>query len=183
MQKLTKWLNQIIIISSGSFLSFAQAQNTPLTLDKAYLLAEQNYPVIKQRDLVKQTAEINIENLNKGYLPQVTVTGQASYQSDVTTIDLHFPGFDFNPLSKDQYKIYADINQNLFDGNTIKNQSLVQETSTKVEDQKLEVELYKVNDRINQIYFGVLMMDEQAKQIDLVKKDLESSIEIGRAHV
>lgn len=164
-------LGILLVVSINSF-----SQTNSITITQCYDLARKNYPLIKQRELITQSKEFNIANLRSGYLPQVTINGQASYQSAVTQVPITLPGLDIKPLSKDQYKIYADLNQNLFDGNTIKNQSRIQETSAQVEDQKLEVELYKINDRINQIFFGLLMMDEQAKQIELVKKDLQSSI-------
>ena len=163
-------LVSLFILAAG----ISQAQS--LTLAQCYELAKKNYPLIKQRALISQSKEFSVANLRSGYLPQLSINGQATYQSAVTQVPISLPGLDIKPLSKDQYKIYADINQNLFDGNNIKNQSLVQETSARVEDQKLEVELYKVNDRINQIFFGVLMMDEQARQIELIQNDLKSSL-------
>jgi len=159
------------------------SQTNLLTLEQCYALARKNYPLIKQRELIVQSREFSIANIRSGYLPQATINGQASYQSAVTQVPISIPGIDIKPLSKDQYKIYADVNQNLFDGNAIKNQSHVQETSALVEDQKLEVELYTVNERINQIFFGVLMMDEQTRQINLVKEDIESSIKKVEASI
>lgn len=167
-------LNFVLALFLISTTGFSQTGS--FTLTQCYELAKKNYPLIKQRALIAQSKEFSIANLRTGYLPQVSINGQATYQSAVTQVPISFPGVDIKPLSKDQYKIYADVNQSLFDGNVIKNQSLVQETSARVEDQKLEVELYKINDRINQIFFGVLMMDEQARQIELIKKDLNSSI-------
>ncbi len=82
-----------------------------LTLTNVYELAKQNYPLIKQKELIKQTAGININNLSKGYLPQFNLSGQASYQSDVTQINIPIPGINIHPPSQDQYKIIADINQ------------------------------------------------------------------------
>ena len=73
MQILTKWLKRLMIAFSLTFSVCIQAQDSVLTLERAYSLAEQNYPVIKQRDLVKQTAELTIENLSKGYLPQISL--------------------------------------------------------------------------------------------------------------
>ena len=58
--------------------------NGPLNLQKAYDLAQKNYPVTKQSGLIEQTASLTIDNLSKGYLPQITLSGQATYQSDVT---------------------------------------------------------------------------------------------------
>ncbi len=159
------------------------AQESQLTLDEAYQQAQKNYPIIKQKDLVRQTADITISNLQKGYLPQISLSGQATYQSEVTKIDIPIPGFDFNPPSKDQYKLLGDVNQLIYDGGIIKQQKEAARLSGEVEDQKVEVELYKLKDRINQIYFSILYLDDQLKQVDLVKQDLQIGIKQVDAQV
>jgi outer membrane protein TolC len=81
--------------------AFSQA----LTLDKVNEQARQNYPLIRQKDLIRQTREITIENIKKGFLPQFAVNGQATYQSDVTMVKIPVTGINIEPLSKDQYRI------------------------------------------------------------------------------
>src|SRR5580765_3956343 len=174
MQILTKRLIIFFDIPLLLFASTVQAQDSILTLEKSYALAEQNYPMIKQRDLVKQTAQLNIENLTKGYLPQISLSGQATYQSDVTKIDVFLPGFNFSPTSRDQYKVVGDVNQLIYDGGVIRLQKVSQQLNEEVDEQKVEVELYKLKDRINQIYLGALYLDDQLKQSDLVKQDLRT---------
>jgi len=152
------------------------AQEQSLSLQKAYELAEQNYPLIKQRELIKQTSEYSEENLGKNFLPQINISGQATYQSAVTQVKLPAPGIFIEPLSKDQYRILGDVNQLIYDGGAIKQQKGIQHLSDEVEQQKIEVELYKLKERINQIFLGVLFLDEQLKQVDLVKSDLNNGI-------
>lgn len=151
------------------------AQN--LTLDECYEKALQNYPLIKQKGLLASTKEFTIANARSGYLPQLTIAGQATYQSDVTKVPIEVPGFTIKTLPKDQYKVYAEVNQSLYDGGTIKRQNAIAGINAQVEDQKIEVELYKIKERINQIFFGALLIDEQLAQVDLIKKDLLSSIQ------
>ena len=159
------------------------AQTQSLSLQKAYELAEQNYPLIKQRELIKQTSEYSEENLGKNFLPQINISGQATYQSAVTQVKLPAPGIFIEPLSKDQYRILGDVNQLIYDGGAIKQQKGIQHLSDEVEQQKIEVELYKLKERINQIFLGVLFLDEQLKQVDLVKSDLNNGITRVEAHV
>lgn len=154
-----------------------------LDLQQAYQLAEANYPVIKQKELVKQTSAINIENLQKGFLPQVSISGQATYQSDVTKIDVSLPGIDFNPPGKDQYKLVTDISQLIYDGGVTKEQKILQQLNASAEEQKLEVELYKIKERVNQIYLGALYLGEQLKQVDLVREDIRTGIKSMEAQV
>lgn len=154
-----------------------------LNLQQAYDLSLKNYPVIKQKDLVKQTAAINIDNLQKGFLPQVTISGQATYQSDVTKVPVSLPGLTIESASKDQYKLLADVSQLIYDGGIIKEQKVYQELNASVEEQKVEVELYKLKERINQVYLGILYLDEQLKQVDLVKTDINTGLKRIEAQV
>ena len=149
-----------------------------LTIDQCYEMARKNYPLIKQKELLIKSMEFTIANAQSGYLPQVGIYGQATYQSDVTKVPIAgIPGLpSIDPLSKDQYKIYGELNQTIFDGGVIKNQTAVQSANTLVEQQKVEVELYKIKDRINQIFFGVLLMDAQVIQVNLLKEDLKTSL-------
>jgi outer membrane protein TolC len=159
------------------------AAQQKLKLSNAYELAQQNYPLVKQRDLVKQTAGINIDNLSKGFLPQLNISGQATFQSDVTQVSIPIPGISINPPSKDQYKIIADVNQLIYDGGIVKEQKNIQQLNDKAEQQKIEVELYKLKERINQLFLGVLFLDEQLKQVGLIRTDLYSGIKKTEAQV
>ena len=174
----------IIIINYSLLIINSTAQEQSLSLQKAYELAQQNYPLIKQRELIKQTTGYSIDNLGKGFLPQLFLSGQATYQSEVTEVNLPAaPGIIVQPLSKDQYRILADVNQLVYDGGIIKQQKNIQQLADDVEQQKVEVELYKLKERINQLFLGVLYLDEQLKQVDLIKADLNNGIKRVEAQV
>lgn len=160
----------------GFFLFSSSVFGQSLTLQQAYDLSLKNYPVIKQKQLIRQTAAITVENLQKGFLPQFSINGQATYQSAVTSIPIAVPGFSVDPLSKDQYKLYADVSQLIYDGGLTKEQKAVQQYTALVEDQKVEVELYKLKERVNQLFLSILYLDEQIKQIDLVQSDIKTGI-------
>ncbi|MDZ4716725.1 MAG: TolC family protein [Cytophagales bacterium] len=163
----------IIALFLAETLVAAQTQ-VALTLEQCHERAVRNYPLIQQKDLLARSLEFTIANAQSGNLPQVAVFAQATYQSDVTRL----PGGTqlVEPLAKDQYKVYAELNQSIYDGGTIKNQNAVQTSGTLVEQQKVEVELYKIKDRINQIFFGALLMDAQLIQVNLLKADLLLSL-------
>ena len=154
-----------------------------LTLEEANRLARNNFPAIKQLDLVKRTAGLNVENLKKGFLPQLSINGQATYQSDVTGLNLSLPGVNIDPINKDQYKLSAEISQLLYDGNQNRSEREKQLLHAEVEQQKVEVELYKLRERINQIFMNVLFMEAQMKQAGLVKKDIDDGIKKVEAQV
>ncbi|MES1218873.1 MAG: TolC family protein [Bacteroidota bacterium] len=166
------------------FAGRLMAQDTvQLTLTQAYDLAQKNYPAIRQKDLVKQTADLNISNLSKGYLPQFSINGQATYQSDVTKLNIPIPGITVESLSKDQYKVVAEASQLVYDGGMIKQQKEYQQLNESVQQQQVEVELYKVRERINQLFLGILYYDEQIRQTDLVKADLKTGEKTVQAQV
>lgn len=147
-----------------------------LTIEDCYAKARQNYPLVKQRDLLLKSKEYTLDNISKGYLPQVAVYGQATYQSAVTELPIRLPGVTVPELSKDQYRLYAEVSQTVFDGGMIKQQKKNQEALTDVELQKTETELYKLKERVNQLFFGVLLTDEQIRQTEIMIKDIEAAL-------
>jgi outer membrane protein TolC len=179
MVKRIKYLFLAIFLP-GWMLAQAPGQ---LSLQQAQDMAQKNYPVIKQKDLVRQTADISIDNLRKGFLPQFAISGQATYQSDVTKVPITLPGFTIESAAKDQYKLLADVSQLIYDGGVTKEQKVLQQLNASVEDQKVEVELYKLRERINQLYLSILYLDEQQKQVDLVKADISTGIKRVEAQV
>jgi len=159
-----------------SVISFAQSSNT-LTIMQCYELAKANYPLAKQMALIEKTKEYSIENISKGWLPQLSVNGQGTYQSAVTQIPISLPNVSIPVLSRDQYKAYGEVYQPLTDGYTIQQQKQLATANAATEQQKLEVELFKLKERINQIFFGILLIDAQVQQTVLLKKDIQSGLE------
>jgi outer membrane protein TolC len=169
----------LLILMLFADSSFAQTY----TLQLVQEWARQNYPLINQKQLIQQTKELSIANLQKGFLPQFAVNGQATYQSDVTRVKIPVPGINIEPPSQDQYRIVADVSQTLFDGGVIKQQKTIQQLNAGVEEQKLEVQLYQLKERINAIYLGILFVDDQLQQTELIKKDIETGIKKVEAQV
>ncbi|WP_127133170.1 TolC family protein [Pseudoflavitalea rhizosphaerae] len=187
MNALIKWFKRAVrwqLMAGILFAVPAAAQDgLTLTLERAYQLAEQHYPLIRQRDLVKRTAGLTIENIGKGYLPQFSVNGQATYQSAVTAVPVSIPGINIEAPAKDQYKLTAELSQILYDGGNMASQKKVQQVNALVEDQKVTVDMYKVKERINTLYLGALLLDEQLKQTSLLQKDIQLGIDKISAQV
>jgi outer membrane protein TolC len=154
---------------------FVRAQSQ-ITLEECYSKSRENYPLIKQKEYIAQSKDYSVSNVWKGYFPQITINGQATYQSDVTSLPISLPGINIETLTKDQYKAYADVSQVVYDGGVMSSQADIQNALAEVDDQKLEIELIKLKERVNQLYFGILLLDEQLKQLQLVKKDLNESL-------
>jgi len=153
----------------------------PLTLDSCRQKAHANYPLLKQYGLIEKTADYNLSNANKAYLPQLNFAVKATYQSDVTEIpaslsqaisQLTGKPFSFPSLSKDQYQAVLEVNQLIWDGGLTSAQKKGIKASTEAEKQKLEVDLYALNDRINNLYFGIMLINEQLKQNNILQDEL-----------
>jgi outer membrane protein TolC len=172
---ISKTVLRLIFILLPS-LVFAQEQKT-ISLSEAFKIAEEQYPLTKQKELLKQAESLTIQNLNTGYLPQVFLNAQDSYQSDVTKVSVPLPGIKIPEQPKNQYKAVAEVNQLLFDGGMIRSQKEVQALNTAVEQNKIAVELFNLKTRIHQIYFSILYHDELLKQASLNLKDVEAGIE------
>ncbi|WP_226065257.1 TolC family protein [Kaistella polysaccharea] len=164
-------------------LLFFSVNAQTLTLEECYDLAKQNYPLIKRHDLIAKTKEYNLQNAAKGWLPQIQIVGQATYQNDVIQFPIQLPNMTNEPLSKDQYKVYADVQQNIYDGGMIANQKKMATINSEIELQKTELETDQLEMRINQIYFGILQTDEQLQQTELTKSDLSSGLKKAEAQL
>jgi outer membrane protein TolC len=154
--------------------ALAHSQTASISLDTCLARAQAQYPLVRQYDLLSRSTQYALENAAKGYLPQISLQAQATYQSDVTQLPIQAPGV--TALSKDQYKVFFDVNQPLYDGGVIKKQQQIQRANAAVEAEKVTVELYKLRERVQQVFFGVLLLEEQLRQNDLLQNDIQLGI-------
>ena len=176
-----KTLKYLILLAFLLHLSL-NAQET-VTLKETQQLAKEHYPLIKRNGLIEKTKAYTLENIAKEWLPQINVVGQATYQNEVTQLPFALPNSSVEPLSKDQYKVYADIQQTVYDGGLISNQKKLAKIQSETEIQKNEIELDKLEERINQIYFGILQSQEQLKQTEITKNDIENGLKKASAQL
>lgn len=162
----------ITLFISFQFIGFGQQ----LTIDSCYALAERNFPLYSAYDLIQQSSDYSVSNLAKGYLPRLSLNGQATYQSDVTQLPFSLPGVNNPTISKDQYKVYGEVVQPITGLFVVKDQQTLAKANTEIELQKNTVELYKIKERINELFFGILLLNQQEKQLELTKKDLETAL-------
>lgn len=168
---------KILILALLAATSVAQAQ----TLDECQRAAEKHYPIIKRYDLIAKTTDLTVKNIQKGWLPQVTAAAQATYQSAVAEWPDHLQsmfqqvGLKMKGLRKDQYKLSIDVQQLIYDGGAISGQRKIASQEGKVQEAENEVNLYQVRRRVNELYFSLLLLNEQIKLNDDVKALLQSS--------
>ena len=139
------------------------------TLEECQQAAEKNYPQIRQYGLIEKTTQLTVANIQKGWLPQVSASAQATYQSDVTAWPNEMKtmmsgmGIDMKGLTKDQYRVGIDVQQTIYDGGVIGSQKRIAREQGKVQTAQNEVNIYNVRKRVNEMYFGLLLIDEQIK--------------------
>jgi len=162
----------LIILSSGSWAQ---------TLEECQQAAEKNYPLIKQYGLIAKTTQLTVKNIQKGWLPQVTTSAQATYQSAVTAWPESMQtmyqqmGLNMKGLRKDQYKISVDLQQTIYDGGAISSQRNIAQQEGKVQEVQTETNLYQVRRHVNEMYFSLLLLNEQIQLNEDVKALLQSS--------
>lgn len=148
-----------------------------LNIEACYEKARANYPLIKQYGLIEKTKEYNLSNAAKGYLPQVTFSAQATYQSDVTEIPINLDaigltGVEIPSVSQDQYKMELALSQTLWDGGAIRSERKTLRTQAEVDQRDMDVSMYAINERVNQLYFGVLLAEAQLEQNKVLQAEL-----------
>lgn len=166
-------LTFIIIILAVS----AHAQ----TLEECQQAAGKNYPVIKRYDLIGRTTELTVSNLQKEWLPRITASAQATYQNAVAAWPESIKsvyqrmGLDMKGLKKDQYKVGIDVQQMLYDGGVISSQKRIARQEGKLQEVQNDVNQYQLRQRVNEMYFSLLLLNEQIRLNDDVKALLLSS--------
>lgn len=175
--KLMKLMKHITILFAT--LLGITFQAGAITLEECYQLSRENYPLIRQYGLVEKSAQYSFSNAARAYLPQFSFLGQVSYQSAVADFpdDMNAMykqlGIDFKGLSKDQYKLMLQLTQNIWDGGATKAQKESIEAQEKVSQLSIDKEMDALKSRINQIYFGILVMEANL-QINLYADTLLS---------
>lgn len=151
----------------------AAGQGELLRIEVLQQMAEKNYPLVKQFGLTELSRDYTVSNASKGYLPQLGLNARATYQSEVTQIPANMPGV--TPLSKDQYQAVLEVNQTIWDGGAIESQKKIARATSETELRKSAAELYAVRERVNQLFFGILLLEEQIKQAEFLIGELTTN--------
>ena len=167
----TKRLIMLLIIFLPA-LCRGQDEGGSISIEQCMELARGNYPQIRQLDLIDEAAGYDISTVMKTWLPHLNISGKATYQSDVVEMPFDIPGFTFN-LPHDQYSLVGEISQTIWDGGTTRSQKEVYSTTAEVQKKQVEVSVYSINDRVAKIYLGILLIDSQIRQNDILAESLE----------
>ena len=152
------------------------------TLDECCRLARENYPEIRQYDLIAETEQYNISNAARAWIPQVVFSGQATYQSATPTYPEAFnqiiaaSGLDMSGVRKDQYKVAIDVSQNIWDGGQSKANRAIAEAEAAEQRSRVDASLYDLQSRIQNLYFGILLLDERVEQTETLIEVLDANL-------
>ncbi|MEN8223724.1 MAG: TolC family protein [Bacteroidota bacterium] len=197
-------MKQIMLIIGSLLLGTVYGQVADiLTLEYCHEMALVNYPLSDHTSLLKAASEIEQKKLNANYLPRVQISGQVSYQSDVTKVDVVVPPFYIPPPidievspapfdtpvpPKDQYRITMDINQVIYDGGITGKQKKMELAAYEIEEQKVEVVLHQLKESINSVFFSIILMQENEKLLSILMdemnqklKEINAAVEYGVA--
>jgi outer membrane protein TolC len=155
----------------NSFVLFSQEQ---LSLQECYTLVNENYPLAKQIDLLKQQNDLDLDAIKTDKLPQFDIAAQATYQSAVTEIPI--PNSTIEPLNNDQYRATLTVNQLIYGGGLIDASSQVKAAELKTKQKQVEVSLYQLKKQVNQLYFSILLQQQKKELLIAKKEQLESKL-------
>ena len=156
-----------------------------LSIEECYRKAEANYPLVKQYGLIEQSRDYNLSNAAKSWLPQIQLSAKATYQSDVTKIPIDFSQIT-NPqmadmkipeLRRDQYGAAIEISQTLWDGGISSAKRKTIQANADAEKADWEVSLYALKERVNQLFFGILICDAMLEQNRVLQDELLRNFE------
>lgn len=152
------------------------------TLDECRRLAREHYPEIRQYDLISETEQYNLSNAARAWIPQIALSAQATYQSATPTYPEAFSsimqanGIEMVGIRKDQYRVALDISQNLWDGGVSKANRALAEAEAAEQRSRIDVSLYELQSRVDNLYFGILLLDERVAQTEALIAVLESNL-------
>lgn len=175
------------IFIGALLLVTAASLHAQVTLERCVELAQENYPLIQKYDLINRTQEINLSDINKGWLPQIGVYGQGTVQNAVPSFPAALSdmmsqmGTDMSGLGKLQYKVGVDVSQTIWDGGVSKSRREIARADNAERQATLDVQLYSIRERVENLFFGVLLIDEQIKQTRATQTLLQSNLDRLRA--
>lgn len=180
------FIKRTLIISAMSINVISSMSQ--VTIDECIALAKENYPLYKQKELSYLEEDCNLKSNSLKWAPQLSLNGKATYQSEVVEMPFEIPGYDFD-ISHYQYGVTADLSQMIWDGGVTRNNSRMVRANAEVKRKQLEVTVYNLRERVENLFLGILLLDKQIEQnriqfenLERKQKDVESCIGSGVAY-
>ena len=164
------------------FALVCAAASSGQSLDECRRLAREHYPEIRQYDLIAQTEQYNLSNAARAWIPQVALSGQATYQSATPTYPEAFKtilqanGIEMAGIHRDQYKVSIDVSQHIWDGGKSRADKAIAKAEAEEQRSRVDVSLYDLQSRVDNLYFGILLLDERKAQTEVLIELLASNL-------
>ena len=158
------------------------AASSGQSLEECRRLAREHYPAIRQYDLIAQTEQYNLSNAARAWIPQVALSGQATYQSATPTYPEAFKtilqanGIEMAGIHRDQYKVSIDVSQHIWDGGKSRADKAIAKAEAEEQRSRVDVSLYDLQSRVDNLYFGILLLDERKAQTEVLIELLASNL-------
>ncbi len=167
-----------IIALAGVLILTTMTSTAQVSLDQLIAAGLENAPIKSIKLITADEDALTQKNIQAMYLPQITLGGQATYQSEVTEINIPIPGVDIDPLSLDQYKLSAEVNQMIYDGGLTKQKGKVQQTASNLAQMQVDLELERLRKQIIELYFAILAIDRKDDILSLKEDNLLANLEV-----
>ncbi|PIX32797.1 MAG: hypothetical protein COZ59_12160 [Bacteroidetes bacterium CG_4_8_14_3_um_filter_31_14] len=171
----------VFLISIPMFLN-AQNSDT-LYIENCYKLLYQNWPTLKNDTLYSQSSIYRNKNINSAYLPQIGINAQATYQSDVTSVNIPFPGIKIDSPSKDQYKATLDVNQLIFDAGLTNNRKKLETSNSLIDRQQIIIDINSKKEQLNNLFFNIMLLQETENLQFALKSKLNEKLSVLQSAV
>ncbi len=172
-------LKYIIFILFG-YIATAQQS---ITLNECYDLLTENYPLLKQGEFIEQQNQLDLEILDNKRKPTIELLAQASYQSDVTSLPISIPNIEIEEPNNEQYRASVNVNQLIYDGGLLKATENAKKNSTNSRKKELEVSVYQLRLKLNQLYYSVLSLQEKEALLKLKLNLLQTKLKEVKAGI
>lgn len=178
MKAVTAVVSALVFFSAAevSFARQSEGQDTSqvYTIEMCYDLVRENYPLVDRYSLLDLTEEYTLKNAYMNYFPQISLSGSASYQTDALAFPFEVPGVELPTFSKDQYAAVLELSQVLWDGGMIAADRANIRAKADVSMAEQDINMYSLREKVNDLYFGILYLDQQIRQLDILLSDLEN---------
>lgn len=151
--------------------SLAGSVAAQVTLNECVEKARNNYPQIQELGLIREAEKYDLSTASQSWLPQLTISGKAQYQSKVVEMPFEIPEFKFN-LPHDQYSLVGEVSQTIWDGGSTASKKRLVSADAKIQSKQLEVSLYGLRQKVENIFLGILLIDKQIAQNEIAVKSL-----------
>ena len=172
----TTYLLSFLLFAFFLLPFFGVAQQS-LTLSECYEKTEKNYPLIHQLELIDQSEKYNLQNVSRAWIPQVQLYGKASLQTDAPSLSVPPPVNLSVDVPKDQYQVYLQLNQIIWDGGQIRSAKKTVQVASQVQRKQNEVDIYTIRGRVNDLFFGIILYDSQIEQIKVNLQELQRNLD------